>query len=1086
MGKKNLWNGFMLLLATMAVLTLAGCPQEVEETVFSDDASLVSIALNDVEGTIPPAVLQEDWNDPSFDISSMPYGHFTYDNAANLEEVTISATTTHQGAKIQYGQGTNSEAPVIWNKTGRFYSLSKENTLYITVMSESGKIRNFYKVRLALQSEGTIADLTRFEVNGSAARIANPNADIAQVVPGTLWVDSVLSAPAQITAIPANENATVTTALVKRGNGYENAMFYEASSYEMDEGDVLWVKCVSFDETVTQYYAATIRIYNHITLTISGKTVEVIGQGGADSGTVNFGDVALTSAEAAIDAVIKASPIASTGAAVTGYQISSGAPSATAWVDPDSNGAYVRTAAIPNANYLAVRVEDKFQQIYYYRVYIRVQNSSAALGVISVGGVNASLGTPQSAPWAGTENTGTVIVPPGQASPNQTNIVVTGTGSGTTVNGATGSWAKAANATAIPADADFNTNPIAGGLAKDQYLFVKAVSQDGSATQYYKILVSDVKNNDVSLTSVTIGSVAVSNIGTGGTAVNVAATFRGAIAINPALAAQTGLAVKAMPTAGSNATITGYAIVASTQNNPTFSTPGSDGAFTTTAAITNGQHLFVRVEAETGTLYYYRIVITVLSSNADITAITVGGLAATLGTPQNALWAGTDNTGTVIIPTREASPTATSVAVTGSTGVVASWAKAANASAIPADGDFRIGSVAGGLAKDQYLFVKAVSSDGTVSQYYKILVSDVKSDVIALSSVTVGGVTATLGGTNGAGGTAVNVAANARGAVAIPSAGAAIGARIVATPLAGSNAAITGYAVVASNQNNPTFVTPSSDGTFTTTAAIATTNHLFVRVEAEIGALYYYRIVITVQSNVATLTAITVGGVAASALGTPQNAPWAGTDNTGTATIPISAAAPNNTSIATTATQTNAVRTWAVAANATTIPADSAFSGTTPITGGVTVGNYIFVKSVSQDSSTTLYYKILVSDVKSNVVSLSGVTIGSVAAGTIGTGGTAVNVGTGAGLRGAITISGTQAGQTGLTVKATPTTGSNATITGYAVATSNTTNPTFIAPDASGEFTTTAVIANTNHLFVRVQAEIGTLYYYRIVITVQD
>jgi hypothetical protein len=1086
MRKKNVWNGIALLFMAMAVLALIGCPQEAEETVFSDDTGLASIRLNDIEGTVPTAVSQDDWEDPSFDISSMPHGYFTYDNTTNLEEVTVTVTTNHEGAKVQYGQGTNSEAPVTWNKTGRFYSLSKENTLYITVMSESGKVRNFYKVRLVLQSEGAIATLTRFEVNGSAARIANPNADIAQVVSGTLWVDSALSAPAQVTVIPANENAAVTTALVKRGNGYENAVFYEATSYEVDEGDVLWVKCVSFDETVTQYYAATIRIYNHITLTIGGKTVEIIGQGGADSGTANFGSVALTGAEAAAGAVIKATPIANIGAAVTGYQISTAAPAATSWVTPEADGSYTRLAAIPNANYLAVRIEDKFQQLYYYRVYIQVQNSSATLSAISVGGVNASpLGTSQSAPWTGTDNTGTVIIPPSQASPNQTNVVVTG------ANGATGSWAKAASADAVPADADFSTNPIAGGLTKDQYLFVKAVSQDGSAVQYYKILVSDVKNNDVSLTSVTLGGVAAGNIGTGGSAVNVAAALRGAIAISPALAAQTGLTIKATPAAGGGAAITGYAVVASTQNNPTFVAPDANDGFTTTAAITNGQHLFVRVAAENGTLYYYRIVITVLSSNADLSAITVGGVAASLGTPQAAPWAGPDNTGTVIIPTREASPTATSVAVTSGNSVVASWAKAASATTIPPANDFRTGSVAGGLAKDQYLFVKAVSSDGTVTQYYKILVSDVKSDVVTLASVSIGSASMT-GGYAGAGGTAVNVGTNYRGGIAIPATAAVSGTRIVATPLAGSNATITGYAVVASNQNNPTFVAPDASGGFTTTAAIATTNHLFVRVEAEIGTVYYYRIIITIP----TLTAVTVGGVNATGLGTAQSAPWAGTNNTGTIVIPPSAASPNGASIVTTATPASAttgipsagvpVRTWAVAANATIVPAENAFSGTTPIVGGLAVGNYIFVKLVSADGAVTQYYKILVSDVKNNVVTLDSVTIGGVSAGTIGTGGTSVNVGAGAGLRGAITISGAQAGQTALTVKATPTANSGATITGYAVVASNQNNPTFVTPDASGEFATTAVIVTTNHLFVRVAAENGSLYYYRIVITVQD
>jgi hypothetical protein len=575
--------------------------------------------------------------------------------------------------------------------------------------------------------------------------------------------------------------------------------------------------------------------------------------------------------------------------------------------------------------------------------------------------------------------------------------------------------------------------------------------------------------------------VAASSTGTGGTAVNVAAALRGAITINSAQATQTGLMIKATPAAGSNATVTGYAVVANNQNNPSFNNPDANGGFTTTAAITNNQHLFVQVQAESGTLYYYRIVVTVSNNNANLATITIGQVAATLGTPQAAPWAGSDNTGTVIIPTREASPAATSVAFTSTSGATASWAKAADANAIPAAGDFKTGSVSGGLTKDQYLFVKAVSSDGTGTQYYKILISDVKSDVVDLASVAIGGTSIEDG--FGAGGTGVNVGTNYRGGIAIPATDAVSGTRIKATTLAGSNATVTGYAVVANNQNNPTFVEPVN-GEFTTTAAIANTNHLFVRVQAETGTVQYYRIIITIPA----LTGVTVGGTTTAALGTPQSAPWTGTANTGTIVIPPSATSPNSASIATAATPATAttgipsagvpVRTWAVAADANTIPPESAFNSASPIAGGLAIGNYIFVKLVSADGGVTLYYKILVSDVKNNVVALDSVVIGNTAAASIGAGGTAVNVA--AASRGAITISN---GQSGLVIKATPAAGSNATVTGYAVVANNQNTPTFVEP-VNGEFTTTAVIANTNHLFVRVQAEIGTLYYYRIVITV--
>jgi hypothetical protein len=789
-----------------------------------------------------------------------------------------------------------------------------------------------------------------------------------------------------------------------------------------------------------------------------------------ESGTFSAADMPLSylvagTHEALAAATVTATPSDSNAQVLYGLGTASAGP--TGW---EESGEF----ELHNNDYVYIVVSaENLQDRNYYKVFVYVRGSDARLDTLTIAGnegslvPNASLAdvVPQAVRIEYEAQGPLVEAEPADALATLQFAKVPYENIGT-FDPATLAWGDTA----------------ASSFGEGDRLYVKCTSPDGESALYYGF---EIKlRNHITLT---LGGRQAASSGIGYDALGIPTTtlLNGEAAITTA-EGTSGLVIAASPRTGSGAAVTGYAIAAVNNDNPTFVENGIESGYTS-GAITHGQHLWVRVSTKTGEEYYYRIVITVLSNVATLTNITVGGSTVSgsgLGTPQTSTWTGTGNTGSVIVPRAQAAPNPTIIAVTPAQALATvTWAKAADENAEPAGTAFGNAPIAGGLAEGNYLFVKSVSPDGSTTLYYKLNVAGVKNNNAGLAGLTIDGQPG-INFTPSEGGTAVNVGAAYRGTLSLTTAQAATGSKVIRAVPADSNATVTAYAIAASTNNAPTLVTSGIENGYTHTAAIADTNHLFIRVQAEDGVtIRFYRLIITVLSNNATLTGITVGGVGASSLGTAQAAPWAGTDNTGTVFVPQAQTAPNSTSVATAAAQTNAVRTWAVAATADTVPAESAFSGTTPIAGGVANGQYLFVKSVSPDGSATLYYKLAVA-VKNNVATLTSAAIGTVPVTSLGTGDTVVNVGTGAGLRGGISLTTAQAALTSRVIRAVPT-DSNAAVTGYAIAMSSNNTPTFVTTDIEDGYTHGSAITDGQHLFIRVVAENGvTTLYYRIVITV--
>jgi hypothetical protein len=951
------------LLMTAALLVLSGCPKEAEETVFSDDAELTGISVNSkAVVTLPEAVSKEEWDAPVFDFSSMPNGVFVI-NEADLSDATVSATTNHSGAKLQYGRGTNSEGPVAWNKTGKFNNLTKTDVLYVSVMSESGNKRNFYKVRMILSADTSLATLRQFEVNGSMVRLTgatNPNEDQSKVVPGTVWVDSALRSAALLNVVPDNENTIITGGVVFRegtnpSEGDYGVPFFNALSatWELDEGDVLWVKTESFDHSTTLYYAALIRIYNHISLTINAKPVALIGQGGGAGDTANFGSVTITAEDASAGKVIKATPLAGSGAKVTGYQTATAGPSATAWVDPDANGAYIREAAIPNANYLCIRIEDKYEQLYYYRVYIVAANDNVALGTgnaLTVGGIAiaaANRGTPQAAAWSGTENTGSVTIGKGVATADT--VVVATTANTSAIR----TWAVAANATTIPPESAYTASAIVQGIKNGEYLFIKIVSQDGTVTTYYKIAVtvSTDANSVTTLASATINGAAITLLPTSGTSWTAAAQDRQFTTAPASVTWSATLHPTAVGATINYAYGTGNTVATAPENWQ--STP------ITLANPANLTYIAVRVTAENGTTFgYYRWRIVIGSPSTGLASASINGAPVAMA-PVNiaATWPAASNITVSVVPFGSL-PTTASLTVTPAAGTTPTISYAYSATGT-APTDWSDTPVSISPVNGSYLGVRVVSEDTLTTAYYRWRIS-----AATLSAVTIAGRESDILNL-------FNVAANGTTVtnIYLTSAEAAAGRQIVVTTP--NNASIkigtaTSNSALATNYVD---LTKTGTGPYTHTGVIPgetalANNSTRIIVEVTNGTtVAYYKFTVMTTNN-AALTGLTIGGkafadeAAAAALGSPA-ASW-NTPNLTAGTVALSAAQAVNAAIVPTTGTNPGVITYAVTKSLTAAPV----FGTLPVTGFTFANNdYLYIRLEYQASGNVYrnIYRIQIS-----------------------------------------------------------------------------------------------------------------------------
>jgi hypothetical protein len=972
-------------LAAMAViLLLAGCPTTEEGDKYEAGAELVYLEINLEEVEIPEAVSLELWGSGSSGYAARsPEVKLT---ATAIADTVVDAQASPK-AIIRYATASNDVKPASWSAYAPT-SLEGIKYLYIQVTSEDQRTQNYYRVKITEMSDK--ATLANIRIGGRDVE----DFDTTKYSPAEdeddddyNWREDIQTKLQTVTfafgdgnkgalIIPAATDSTAVISYAKESYGMGNTLNFSttATGWNLDDGDVLYVKVVSSDGVYTYYYGIKVAAPRITSLKLNGVSAP-------------------------------AAAIAVTQASIAG----------------------------------SVAPEFKLEKMHSHNAPIVAE---AGTGVTVAWAIGEDIDTP----------------------PAANAYVVLTAGAAHSFEDGTG-------------------------------LFLK-LSAEGFEDKYiaYNMI---VKSTDATLKKLSIGGKDAASFGSGGAAIAVGdgAGLRGAIALSSSQAAS-GVAVVVEAT-DPDAKITGIGMQLGTtvptlaaygQANITPTGIGSSAVSgTTMIAMENAWHIYVIVQPgdEGEAPVYYRIVATVLSGNATLTALTLSTRA-----PDEALAYGTDGNWanvpllhTTIGSADGQTVASMAIAASNANNSMREYALMPNEVDPPADTDFGTQTTRTAVASGSVLYVKSVSADGENRAWYKVLIT-VKSNVATAQTLIVGTSTAT---SIGNGGTSVQVTAANRGAITLKGADALLGVTVT-MKLTNAGARVTGAGVVASTAtaSDASYIAvtdsagPDDARQFALPAAVATTQHLLIRVLAEDGySLRYYRLAATVQSNDAVLTGINVGTRAVTMTGDPNSgSAW---NNAPSLAITLGQSmVDSSVSVTVTRSQTASVSAYALMADGATDPTDDL--DTTTTFANVANGNVLYIRNTSQDGTTILWYKVVIT-VKKDTATAASLSINTIEA-TLGAGGTTANII--AANRGKITLKTAQAAAGA--VMAITLTDADAKVTGYAVAASTNNAPTFVdvAPEltvaGAASITIPDAITDTQHLFIRVVAEDGiATQYYRIV-----
>lgn len=620
------------LFLTAVLLVLAGCPQEVEP--LSGDATLTAIALNGTSGQVRRAYSSTEWDNPLFDLSTMEYTDLFADSVAALTNATITATPNAAGASIQYSKEI-SGGPGGWNKTGIFSFISGD-FVYISVRSEDGNSRNYYKAQV--HDSGNIAGIVDVKINGKIAA-APPEpypksaAALAEAIANAAW-DSTLvlgtdTSNVRVESTPANTYSTVQVAKVESGSNVEplwrdltweatewpqteleeGKKVWAAESFSFTDGDYLVFKCLSPDGTNTQYFAIKTTI-PYVTAITLGGTDGTIGVQSASADAAVATLFALAT-ESASNAAISLTGVA--GSTISYAKVSGGsaAPAAFSPVTQTTTENF----ADGDELYFKITISGQPDRYLKYEMVVKSGNATLEANSVTVSSKAATIGLLTDGGWGITGTPGTIDLTDGELAAAITVSVANPPAGATLAYGeAVAGWF---GGLALPSV--WNDTGALGVIAdaEGKTIIIRVTAENGTTINYYGITLS--KAGPPAMTSLMIGGytgygggVDVTN--TGAPAAALGSVVAGSVTLTTTQA--TTEAMSGTPEKGPN--INGVAPTGVTLRYA--KTAGSEpqtgdwqapeGYTLVQFVFTNGDVLWVEA-SKGGNTVYYKIVVTV-------------------------------------------------------------------------------------------------------------------------------------------------------------------------------------------------------------------------------------------------------------------------------------------------------------------------------------------------------------------------------------------------------------------------------------------------------------------------------------------
>ena len=999
--------------------------------------------------TLSNLVLSTGTLSPGFNSGTTSYTTSVANSVATGYAVTPTRTNSNS-ATVQYLGSTGTTTFTGALAVGA-------NVIRTIVTAQDGVTTTTYTVTVT-RAASNVATLSAASIKGQTSTLGNPNAVLASVTAGTITLTTAQATGVDTTTFTKTD-ATATTKIVKYASGSStsnfetDSAFTDGSANTVANNDFFIVKVTAADASV-RYYRINVIVNSNIS-TLSGMSVKgqtsTLGTPNAALGSETPGAITLTTSQAT---GIVATTFSKTDAGSTTkiVKYSSGITADTtnfgAAVDLTSG----TTTTVSNSDYFIIRVTAADgSTVNYYRINVTVNSDVATLSGASIKGQTATLGTPNA-----------VLVSVGAGAITLTTAQATGTDATTftkTDAGATVSrivkYASGSSTSNFETDAAF-TNGATDTVTNSDFFIVKVIAADATV-RFYRIDVT-VNSNVATLSGASIKG-QTATLGTPNA--TLGSETAGAITLTTAQAIGTDTTTFTKTDAGANISrIVKYASGASTSNFET------DSPFTNSATITvsNNDFFIIKVTAADGTVRFYRVNVTVNSDIATLSGATIKGQTPTLGTP-NAVLASA-GAGAITLTTAQATGTDATTFTKTDAGAnisrIVKYGSGASTANFETDSAFTDGS-ATTVANDDFFIIKVTAADGTI-RFYRVNVI-VNSNVSTLSGATIKGQNATLGTPNS------TLGSETAGAITLTTAQATSTSltSTVAKTNAGATAKIVKYAsgVTVDIAN----FDAGTDLTSGTTTTVASGDYFIVKVAAQDGStVSYYRIDVTVNSDVATLSGASVKGQTAT-LGTPN----AVLTSAVAGVITLTTAQATGTA-ETTFTKTDAGATitkivkYGLSASTSNFESDAAF--TNSATTAVSNGDFFIIKVTAADA-TVSFYRVTVT-VNSNVATLSAASIKGVSA-TVGTAGSAL------GSLSAGTVNLTLSQRTGTAVTTFTQTDVGATITKIAkIASGTVENSTNFNAAAAFTNSSADTVSTGDYFIIQVTAADGTVNFTRV------
>jgi uncharacterized repeat protein (TIGR02543 family) len=992
------------------------------------------------------------------------YGKFTFVSPPTLSSISPSS------GMLTGGQD------VIITGTGLNNLLVSGGVLFGSIAAQTVSIIDSTQIRVVTPATTVLGEIDIFLVNSSGSSSASSASKftytksndtklsaltlsqgtlVSAFSPTTIsYTSSVINSVDKVTVTPTVNQANANVQ-VKVGSGAFETVASGSASLDLPlvvGANTILVKVTAHDETTTNTYTIVLtRLSNDATLfaaSIKAQTA-TLGTPDAALASVIAGEITLTTAQAT-GSLATVFTKTDTGATITRIvKYATGAP--TTGFETDTAFANSATTAVANGDFFIVKVTAADGTVNYSRFNVTVNSDVATLSGAIIKGQTPTLGTPNAV--LASAVAGAITLTTAQATGTDT-TTFTKTDAGATITKIV-KYASGASTTNFETDAAF-TNGAATTVTHADFFIVKVTAADATV-RFYRVNVT-VNSNVATLSAASIKA-QTATLGTPNA--TLGSETPGAITLTTAQAAGTAATTFTKTDAGATINkIVKYASGAPTSNFE-IDTAFANGA---TSTVSNGDFFIIKVTAQDGTVNYSRFNVTVNSNVATLSAGSIKGQSATLGTAGSAL--GSLAAGSITLTTAQATGvdsttfTKTDAGATITKIVKLSSTSDENSTNFNAAAAFNNGS-ADAVSNGDYFIIQVTSADATVN-FTRFNVT-VNSNVATLSGASIKGLASTLGTPNAL------LASVVAGTITLTTA-QATGTATTTFTKTDSNATISRIVKYASGAPTANFETDTAFNN-NATDTVANGDFFIVKVTAADGTVNHYRFNVTVNSDVATLSGASIKGQSAT-VGTAGSA--IGSLSAGTVTLTTAQAAGANT---TNFTKSDAGATITKIAklasstveNSTNFNAAAAF--TNGATSSITNGDYFIVQVTAADA--TVNYTRFNVTINSNVATLATATIKGFSA-TLGTAGTAL----GSLAAGTVTLSLSQA--TGTELTAFTKSDAGATITkiaklGPGVA-ENSTNFSDAAAFTNGS---TATVTNGDYFIVQVTAADGTVNYYR-------